>query len=95
MHQMDASTQFFQPAVRHYYIAGRLFTRDKVVQSHSVYPNSYVTDSYIDAPMQFFKPVERHYYIAVRLFTRDNVVQSHSMNPNSYITRSYAARMMC
>ena len=46
-------------------VAGRLFTRDKIIQSHSVYPNSYVTSSYAartmcrasahDARVQFLK----------------------------------------
>jgi hypothetical protein len=27
----DAQTQFFKPVVKHYYIAGRQFTKDKVV----------------------------------------------------------------
>jgi hypothetical protein len=65
----------------------RLFTRDIVVQSHSVYPNSYVTSSHVDAPMQFFKPMERHYYIAIRPLTRDKVIQSHSVYSNSYINK--------
>jgi hypothetical protein len=102
---LDAPIQFFKPLVRHYYIAGRPFIRDKVVQSHSVYPNSYITSSYAarlmywvsapDAPTQLFKQVVRHYYITGRLFSRDKIVQSYSMYPNSYIMSSYATRMMC
>src|ERR1700678_3617105 len=56
----ESPTQLFKQVVR-YYIAGRPFTRDKVIQSHSVYRNSYITNSYDDAPMQFFKLVVRHY----------------------------------
>ena len=59
-------------------------TRDKAVQSHSVYSNSYIISSYAarimcwvsapDAPMQVFKQEVRHYDITGRLFTRDKVV---------------------
>src|ERR1700678_1968676 len=84
----ESPTQLFKQVVR-YYIAGRPFTRDKVIQSHSVYRNSYITSSYDDAPMQFFKLVVRHYYLAGRPFTRDGIVQTHSVHPNSYITCSY------
>ena len=81
--------------VRHYYIAGRLFTRDKIVESHSMYPNNYIIRSFADTPVQFLKPVVRHYNIARRPFTRNKVLQSHSVYPNSYIISSHAARMMC
>ena len=98
----DAPSQFFKLVVRHYYITGRPFTRDKVVWSHFVY---YITRSCAarmmcrasssDAPTQFFKLVVRHYYIAGTPFTRDKVVWSHFVYSNSYITRSYAATRMC
>ena len=65
----DAPAQFFKEVVRYYYIAGRLFNRDKVIKSHSVYPNSYITSSYAarmmcrasapDAPAQFLKSLVR------------------------------------
>ena len=80
------------------------FTRDKVVQTHTMYPNSYIKSSYAarmkcqasapDAWTQLFKQVVSHYYIAWRLFTLDKVVQNHSVYPNSYIISSYAARTM-
>jgi hypothetical protein len=101
----DAWTQLFKQVVRHYYIAARLFTGDKVVQNHSVYPNSYIASTYAarmkcqasapDAWTQLFKQAVRHYYIAARLFTGDKVVQNHSVYPNSYIASTYAARMKC
>ena len=62
---LDALKQFFIPLLRYYYIAGRQFTRDKVVQNHSMYPNGYITSSYAarmmcrasapDARVQFLK----------------------------------------
>lgn len=50
------------------------FTRDRVVQSHSVYPNSYILSLYADTPVQFLKLMVRHYYITRRPFTWDKVV---------------------
>src|ERR1700678_2248021 len=69
----ESPTQLFKQVVRHY-IAGRPFTRDKVIQSHSVHRNSYITSSYDDAPTQFFKPVVKHCHIVGRLITRDKIV---------------------
>jgi len=100
----DAWTQLFKQVVRHYYITARLFTGDKAVQNHSVYPNSYIVSTYAarmkcqasapDAWTQLFKQAVRHYYIAARLFTIDKEIQNHSVYPNSYIISSYAVRTM-
>ena len=76
-----------------------------VVQSHSVYYNSYIINPYAarmicrasapDAPTQFFQLVVKHYYIAGRPLTGEIVLQSHSVYYNKYIISSYAARMIC
>ena len=46
MHERIDAPQLFKQVVRYYYIAGRPFTSENVVHSHSVYPNNYITSTY-------------------------------------------------